>query len=289
MNKQVLEFKLTGKELDLQSYNIYYMTEGLNFSQKIIEQAYLTLINRVNITDNDRENIKIYAKNIRDGSFETDIVILVKEASLSLLPIYASTNAKEIWELAKNSYDYLKAVFLANKRGEKIVYNITDSPGVIIAPNNEGIVVSANRDIVDNANKSYHHLSSFSETLNEQRGFSGFKLKDTESEGKSVEITELEKNIFKNEPFLEHHEIKFRGIYTNAGISTYGGKIEITDPLDSDLDNRYYPFDFVEKNNEQLFREGYVREREYIAFKKLRFNLETLKNEVVGLRILAVM
>ncbi|MEI3614721.1 hypothetical protein [Pseudogracilibacillus sp. SO30301A] len=41
MNEQTLEFKLTGKELELQKYNIYYMVEGLNFSQRIIEQAYL--------------------------------------------------------------------------------------------------------------------------------------------------------------------------------------------------------------------------------------------------------
>jgi len=289
VNEQSLEFKLTGKELEQQSYNIHYMIEGLDFSQKIIEQAYLTLINRVNITDNDRDNIKIYARNMRDGSFEADIIIYIKEASASLLPFYASANAKDIWNLAKNTYEYLKAVFLANKRGEKIVYNISDSPGVVIAPGNEGTVISANRDVVENANNTYHHFRNFSENLSDQKGFNGFSLKDTENEEEAVKITESEKNIFKNEPYLEPGEINFKGIYTNAGISNYGGKIEITDPLESGLNQRYYPFDFMDKSNEQLFREGYVREREYVGFKKMKFNLETLKNEVIGIRILSVL
>lgn len=288
MNEQLLEFKLEGKELELEKYNIYYMVEGLNFSQKIIEQAYLTLINRTNITDSDRENIKIYATNIREGSLVTDIVIFIKDASISLLPIYASANANEIWDLAKYSFDYLKAVFEANERGDKIVYNITDSPGVIIAPDNKGTIISANRDVVENANRTFNYLKSFTNKLDEQKGLSGFNLHDKDYENKSIEVTSAEKDIFKNEPFLEHQEVRFKGIYTNAGISTYGGKIEVTDPLESGLINRFYNFDFIEKSNEQLFREGYVREREYIAFKKMKFNLETLKNEVVGLRIITV-
>lgn len=288
MNHKALNLKLSGNEFEDQRYNIHYMIEGLKCSQKIFEQAYLFLIDRKNISASDRENIKIYAKDIKDGSFESDLIIFLKDASVSLFSMYSVANAKELWELVKNSYDYLKAILTANIKEEKTVYNITDSPGVTIVNSNDGVIVSANRDVVGCANEIYPYLKRFSQTIDEKGGFKGYSLSDKENEKEKLRITKKEKEIFKNEYVLDENEVKFKGIYANASVSTFGGKIEITDPLDSNLTKQFYNFDFVDKGNEQLYRAGYVHERTYLAFKKLRFDIGKLTNEVVGLRIIKV-
>lgn len=289
MHYKTLVFKLTGNEFADEKYNIDYMIKGLICSQKMLEKSYLTLIDRINFTENDRNNMKIYAKNIRDGSFEAELVIFVKDITLSLFPMFANSSAKEVWDLAKNTYDYLKAIFLANKRRESIVVNITDSNGVTIVQNNDGTIVNAGRDVYKCANKTYLYLKEFSESIDKQKGFDGFILSDPEDKANQLEITEYEREIFKNEPFLEDKEIVFKGIYVNARVSTFSGRIEITDPMESNLEEQFYNFDFIDKNNEKLFREGYVEEREYVALKRVEYNIKTLKKDVVGLRILKVM
>lgn len=288
MHHKTLDFKLTGNEFDDEKYNIDYMIKGLICSQKMMEKAYLTLIGRVNFTENDRKNMKIYAKNIRDGSFEADLIIFVKDITLSLFPVFANSSAKEVWDLTKNTYDYLKAIFLANKRREPIVVNITDSQGVSIVQNNEGTIITAGRSVYDCANKTYSYLKDFSESVDKQKGLEGFILSDSEDKTKKLEITEFEREIFKNEPFLEDEEIVFKGIYMNANVSTFSGRIEITDPLESNLVEQFYNFDFIDKNNERLFRKGYVEERKYVALKRVEYNIKTLRKDVVGLRILRI-
>ena len=44
----------------------------------------------------------------------------------------------------------------------------------------------------------------------------------------------------------------------------------------------------MDKRNEDLFREGYAEVRSYVALKRLQYDIDALKKDVVGLRILRV-
>ncbi|WP_243373805.1 hypothetical protein [Geotalea sp. SG265] len=134
MRRQI-EFKIAGpgfkKEMPLQD-----ILAGLQEFQTILDKSYLAVTNGHRMFARDRFNLSLQVKDFRRGSFVADLQLLCL-AVAQTLPNFPGIQIKDVWDVAKNSYDFLK--LLATKRSEGVEPNITvngDNLAPIIIGNN---------------------------------------------------------------------------------------------------------------------------------------------------------
>ena len=292
MNQEkALRFNLSGTELSKEKYNLHLLLQGLSLSQNLLEQSYLVVKSKTKMTKNERDNFKIYINDIREGSFESDVIIMMKQISGPLLTGISGLNPKDIWALASNSIKYLLAIFTADKKGERINVNIDNSPNASVNINSDGNTtnITTTREIIECAEKIEPTINKSLNMIDEEKGVSSFNLHDQEDNTKSIYLGIKEKDIFDNRPTLEDEIVEFDGQITQANFDYMTGKIKVTDPKNSVLKNDVYNFSFVESNGiEERFREscsGFVTVK---AIKKVFFNTRKLEKDVDSIKIVKI-
>lgn len=291
MNQKALKFNLSGAELSEEKYNLHLLLQGLSLSQNLLEQSYLVVKSKAKMTKNERENFKVYINDIREGSFESDVIIMMQQISGPLLTGISGLNPKDIWKLASNSIKYLLAIFTADKKGETINVNIDNSPNASLNINSDGNVtnITTTREIIECAEKVEPTINKSLNMIDEEKGVSSFNLYDQENNAKSIYLGVREKEIFDNKPFLEDEIVEFDGQITQANFDYMTGKIKIIDPKDSVLKNDVYNFSFIEGNGiEDEFRESCSRYLTVKAIKKVFFNTSKLEKDVDSIKIVNI-
>lgn len=286
-----LRFNLSGAELSEEKYNLYLLLQGLSLSQNLLEQAYLVVKSKAKMTKNERDNFKIYINDIREGSFESDVIIMMQQISGPLLTGISGLNPKDIWTLASNSIKYLLAIFSADKKGEKINVNIDNSPNVSVNINSDGNTtnITTTREIIECAEKIEPTLNKSLNMIDEEKGVSSFNLDDQEDNAKSIHLGIKEKDIFDNRPTLEDEIVEFEGQITQANFDYMTGKIKVTDSKQSSLKKDIYSFSFVDGNEiEDVFRESCSRLVTVKAIKKVFFNTSKLEKDVDSIKIVKI-
>jgi len=92
------------------------------------------------MTEEDYQNLKVIMSKTRVGSFEADIFIQLQQTVIALMPLLANDGIA-IWEIIKQSYEYLKLVIDTRKEGKEV--EITqDGDGIIVTGNNNNITIN---------------------------------------------------------------------------------------------------------------------------------------------------
>ncbi len=137
----MFEFKIDGPALR-NGVPIHIAVAALDNFQGVVDKSYLVSTDSKRISANDREVFTLLASNFQKGSLLTNFEIVLTGVQLSL-PLVSSLGPQNLWELTKDSFNFLKLVCGAVQKGDKPTYEF----------NNDG-------DATVNIGGTHHHYYS---------------------------------------------------------------------------------------------------------------------------------
>jgi hypothetical protein len=134
-----VQFKMQGPVLD-KDIPLDIALWALNSFQNIIDKSYLALSGNQRISKKSREEFRITFIEIKKGgSLDANLELIVATAAVAqmTMPFLTSLSAKEIWNLTKDAFNYLKFVLQAASNGKQPTYQQTGD-GMLVVNNGDG-------------------------------------------------------------------------------------------------------------------------------------------------------
>lgn len=286
-DKVSIHFKITGTELDAdKGYDLYYLSQTMDLFHQLMEKTYLILKDEKHMSKSKRDDLKIKVFNIREGSFEADFQLLVTHIIPSMLPMVSALNAKNIWEVAKMSYEYLITILKANREGKTVTLNEVNAENSQVVVGDNNVILNVHPDVVMAANNTYPVYKKIGKLIDEKdKTLEKVIFGDESKENKNIEIGVEEKMFLQNPNILDQVPVKFKGKIFNADANKYRGKLEVIES--EDIDKGEYSFEFIDKEN-TIIKDYFDIEGGFIALKLTSFNPNTLKRSVNRLEIVSV-
>lgn len=286
---QKVTFNISGDYLSKKDgYNLYYLSESLSLFNEIVEKTYLLVENRQHMTEKDRKNVFVTVHDIREGSFETDLFIHIRDATVALLPLVSSLDSKTVWKMITEAYKYLKTVLRMKKEGERVYISNSDSnENINIVNSGSGdIILNLHPDSMRLAEKISPQFAKMSNLVTDDDSVTNLSITDTSNTGK-INFDETDKELFKKSSTWDIQTIKFNGIIITANGVTVSGKIMNEEDTDF-LPKGEYPYEFMEKDCIDDIRKSLMLKREIVAIRKVQFDPVYLKEKVEKLKIISV-
>lgn len=257
-------------------FELNYLTDTLESFEKIIEKTYLYSSGKARMSEEDRNNLKIILKNPSKGSFVADIVIQIRDLTLALTPFIAQ-NGPTIWAAVKKTYEYLKLVIDAKKKGKEIVVN----------NNGDGII---NLNIGNGSNINTYSFPEYTQGLAEKllpefvnatKNIDGEKISSIDfidNNEESITLDFEDREIFKTTTALVEDVYTLKGQIVVSNSKSYTGKIDIHEN-DYEIEPGEYSFT-VDKNltNRSFFKSKYLVVEDYLCQLRLKIDLSNLDN-----------
>jgi len=101
---------------------LHILTSGLSDFQALLDKTYLGLTQRKRLTRDDRARYYILSQNIRHGSAETDLGIILTGIQTAF-PFFSELGPAGIWEYVKQTYSFLELVFSSMQAGNQPTYS----------------------------------------------------------------------------------------------------------------------------------------------------------------------
>ena len=93
--------------------------------QSILDKTYLVLSDKEKMTVYERDKFFLRATEFKHGSFETYFDIAIQGVQLSL-PFISSAGPQNIWELTKQSFEFLKLACKSVQEGKELKYEFNN-------------------------------------------------------------------------------------------------------------------------------------------------------------------
>ncbi|KGL46034.1 hypothetical protein DUK53_08645 [Listeria sp. SHR_NRA_18] len=290
-DQKEITFRIAGNELvSEEGYNLFYMIESLDCFQTLVEKSYLLAGRKSHMTAGDREQLKVKAFNIREGSFVVDLVICLRDVTVSITPLVTAMDPDALWELLVKSYEYLKVVLRAREKGESIHMEIVDSTNAFNIVNTQGDVIINNisADAIDLAKMTAPIYGKMANLISDDGKVDEISVMEKLSDHDvGIKINKEDKSLYKKRTFTDEDSCTFVGKITTANSYNSTGKIEVLEETE-ELPKGVYPYEFIDKESDGLLRESFTVKKKFVALRKITFNPATLEESVVSLRIVSV-
>lgn len=116
-----VHFKMDGPAF-VDGIPLHILTSGLSDFQALLDKTYLGLTQRKRLTRDDRARYYILSQNIRHGSAETDLGIILTGIQTAF-PFFSELGPTGIWEYVKQTYNFLELVFSSMQAGNQPTYS----------------------------------------------------------------------------------------------------------------------------------------------------------------------
>ncbi|WP_112181392.1 hypothetical protein [Paraliobacillus zengyii] len=288
MDTSQLTFKISGEEFN-NGYNLFHLNKGLNNFHTLIDKAYLTIEDRKKMSEKDREILQIKAYDIREGSFEADLVIHLTGVSLSLFPAFQNMTPKDLWNLVTKGYEYLKKIFELNSQGIIInMYPSGDNNGNINIINGDGdILIEEAPEVLRYASLSQRTFDELARSINPLKGIDSFNVYERGNNSNKLIIGEEEKLLFENITRIEDETISFKGYIFKSNAENFTGKLKVLE-TSAGIGVGDYNFEFAVKDNEEKLKDTYLTEKTFFALRETTLNAGTLQRKISKLKIVEV-
>ncbi|EAC5129640.1 hypothetical protein WKM37_000078 [Listeria monocytogenes] len=286
---QKVIFNISGEYLSKSNgYNLYYLSEALSLFNEIVEKTYLLVENRQHMTEKDREKVFVTIHDIREGSFETDLFIHIRDTTFALLPLVSSLDPKTIWKMINEAYKYLKTVLKAKKEGERVYISNTESSEVINIINSSSgkIVLNIHPDSLRLAERIVPQFAKMSNLVTDDEAVTNLSITDTSSE-ENISFDKSDKSLYERSTTWDQETLSFEGIIVTANGMTVSGKIKVEEGTEL-LPAGEYPYEFMDKDCIDDIRSSLMIKRKMVALRKVRFDPIGLKEKVEKLKIVRV-
>lgn len=188
MDITTIKFKMDGPKLK-ESIPLREVIIALTEFQHIVDKSYLCATKSKRLYDRDRKNYDIIATDFRKGSLSAEFQILTASV-VQALPNIPFDAYKNIWEIAKGSYDLLKAIAVKRSSGVEPVINIT---GNVNAPIIIGNNININETVFNAADRNEPHFKKMTAIIDpKQIDY----IESFDGSGMGFKLTESDRNLF---------------------------------------------------------------------------------------------
>jgi len=273
---------ISGTAMDANlGYELRYLLNFLTSIENLIEKTYLYSYDKTRMTEEDYQNLKVIMSKTRVGSFEADIFIQLQQTVIALMPLLANDGIA-IWEIIKQSYEYLKLVIDTRKEGKEV--EITqDGDGIIVTGNNNNITI--NKHVPD---LSKDLSPTFSQMANNIDGDKIKQVNFSSTKDKNFELTEEDRERFKSKTLLFEEIITVDGEIVASDFERYRGNIKVFP--DQELPSEVFAFEVTnEIKDKQIFKNSYLSNVRVKC--QQRVKIDPTKEEMtktIGLKILDI-
>lgn len=87
--------------------------------QGIVDRSFLVLANKIKLSSADRAQFFLRSRDIHHSSLRTDLELIFAIAQ-PILPFISNLGPTGVWEYTKQSFEFLKLIFAAQKEGQPI-------------------------------------------------------------------------------------------------------------------------------------------------------------------------
>lgn len=200
--------------------------DTLTAFQNIVDKSYRALSKSQRISKKTREEFRITFTKIEKGSLDVDLNIDIIQAAVIAaqitMPFVTNLTPKEIWNLTKNAFNYLKFVLESINKGKLPTYSQTGD-GMLLVNNGDGNI-TVNQITYNVAKESlcdYQEIAKLTKRGVERVCFTG----KTESDG--IEINKSNSSIFSPKTEIVPENIHLTCEIFDFNKHKMGGKIAV--------------------------------------------------------------
>lgn len=282
-----LVFHMSGEYFENERYDLKKLLKGLEAVEALLEKTYVHISGKERFTDSDEKNFKITISDVRPGSFKATLDIIMNSVVLPLFPLLTAQEPKDIWNLLKESYGYLKVILSAKKEGKTVELK-NDGNGntnVIVSGNNN--VITVNEIVPDLSRKLSSTFGELNKVAN-SAGVNSIEFGDQEN-GDSILLNNATKDIFEKRTILESKIYEFEGSIYSIDTFKYKGKLRVTSG-NKQIPNGDYKFVFIDGDEVsiQKIRESLRSSKKFKCLRRIQFNPDNLKETIVELKIIEI-
>ena len=205
-NREVIDvtFKMDGPLLK-ESIPVIEVITAIREFHFLIDKAYLTMKKLPRMSPKERQHYSIMATDFKKGSFEADLQIAVIAAAAQLWPGVSSLSPKELWEIAKNSYDFLKILFTMRGTGVEPKVRVEGDNNHVTVIEDSTIVI--NQTVYDAADRSEPHLKKLTSIIEPGQID---RITSLDNQGKGIVLTEKENKLFNPKTKIDKETITLK-------------------------------------------------------------------------------
>ncbi|MFW9878740.1 MAG: hypothetical protein ACFFG0_37150 [Candidatus Thorarchaeota archaeon] len=203
IDKFDVTIEIKGPELD-RAFPLLEVTTIFQEFHYFIDKAYLSTTGTARMTRTERLKYAILAKEFRRGSLFADLQIGFFTGSL--LPGVVGLSPWNLWEVAKNSYEYLKMLMSLRSEGKEPKINIEgDNYAPVLNIENSTIIV--NKPVHETADRAEPHIKKLTSSI-KPGNIDSIALQDKSGEG--FVLTEKEKKLFNPHTRIDKEPVSLR-------------------------------------------------------------------------------
>jgi len=196
-----IQFKIEGPAFK-ESVPLLDITTALQEFHYILDKSYLARTGLPKMSQKERETFTIIATEIRQGSFIADLQLFLFLSS-PFLPTFYGHKAKDLWDIAKNAYEYLRVLFSMRSSGVEPKLKIEGNNYATII-DNEGGTITVNNFVFNAADRAEPHFKKLTSIIKEGKTDS-ISTEDENKEG--FILTSKERDLFNPLTHLEKEVI----------------------------------------------------------------------------------
>ncbi len=200
----MIEFKLSG-DVSPKNMPVNELVIALSEFSHIIDKAYLVATNQHRFSKKNRNDCYLVNRDIQHGSFESTLEIMLASTG-AVLPTITPFASSDLWELVKNSYDFIKTYMEKKSKGEDVSVQIdrTTVNAPIVIGNNNTIIIG--EKLAEIADRSEPHYKALTSVINKHgiTEVSAFESK------KGFKIGENEKKLFNPKTRINKEAVRLK-------------------------------------------------------------------------------
>ena len=193
-----VQFKIEGPAFK-KGVPLLEVTTALQEFHFILDKSYLIKTGQFKMSSKERKAFTIVATELRKGSFIADLQLFLFLSS-PFLPTVYELKAKEVWEIAKSAYDYLKALFTMRSSGVEPKIRVEGDNYAPVINNEGGGTIIVNHIVYNAADKGEVHFKKLSSGIKE--GQTDF-ISALDEDDKGFILTPKERDLFNPKTQME--------------------------------------------------------------------------------------
>ena len=225
-NNETVKLEIKGK--DEQPIPLLSVADAFKELNHAIDKSYLTLSGKNKLSKTDMEAYKIVARDIKSGSVTADLLIIVPPLIQTAFAFHSMTSGltvKDVWELTKNSFKFLKVIAELRNKGEKPTIVQHDNPFALSFVNQGGsVIINVGDTVSRNATRSEQHIKNLAKTVDE-KNVSSITALDYSNDG--IILTPKENKLFNPSTFVDKTPIELIGKIFRLDVETKTGRLRI--------------------------------------------------------------
>lgn len=216
-----IQFKIEGPAFN-KGIPLLEITTALHEFHYILDKSYLTKSKLSKMSPKERGTFSVLATEIRQGSFIAELQLILFISS-PLLPTFYEYKAKDLWDITKHVYTYLKALFSMRSSGvePKIIIEGDNYAPVV---NNENGTITVNNIIINTADRAEPHFKKLTSIIKEGK-MDSISAVDENKEG--FMLTPKERDLFNPSTELEKDVITIEANIFRYDKEANTGKLRV--------------------------------------------------------------